>query len=337
MKFIAKDLLAKRKPAAQFAKGINLAEHIRLSPAGGGQHVAEFIGTGDFASAFYERQRYEVDAGRAEEPLLYPALYTVVQDPSLPKEVTVYQLGPGGVVFSEIKEGGEVKFSTVSESSKTVPIVHYAAGLEYSKDLVVFNQQWTLGIFERAAGIAWNALLNHIHLYPIISATYTAANQTAADATGGTLEEKYLRTIEAGMTAASMDTTNPRRGPYDLLVSTSDLFMIERAMARRYQDGIDVQSSAIGRIQNVIAYDGTSLSRGKKSVTYPGVSAGKAYLVSKQYSAMDFLSFIKQDLEFMSGDGDISRFILEQVVGDAYLGVYANPTAAVEELTWPTS
>lgn len=335
MRIITKETKAKRLPAARFADGVNLAEHIRLSS--GGKYTMAEIASDDFANAFYERQRYEVDAGRQEEPLVYQSLYSEVRDANLPKTVDVARLGPGGVVFSEITEGGEVKFATVGESNYSVPIVHYATGLEYTKDLVVFNQTWNLGIFERAAGIAWNALLNHIHLNPILSYGYAAANQTAANTTSDvSAAELMLLTLEDAITNSTTDTSNPRRGPYDLLVSTSNLFMIERALKRRLQDGIDVQSSAISQIQNIIAYDGATLTRGKKAVSYSGVSAGTAYLVSKQYGSQDFQSWIKQDLMFASGPGDLSRFILEQIVGDAYLGVYANPAAAVEEVTLPS-
>src|SRR5690606_10825447 len=103
---------------------------------------------------------------------------------------------------------------------------------EYSKDLVIFNSLWNVPIVERQMGVAHNALLNHLHLYPIINFNYQAANQTAAVTTGTTLTEDYLLTIEAAITAGRTDTTNPRRGPYTLLVSSSDVFSVERALMR---------------------------------------------------------------------------------------------------------
>jgi hypothetical protein len=201
----------------------------------------------------------------------------------------------------------------------------------------MFNQTWSFAPIERRFGNAHNALMNHIHLYPIISAAYAAANQTAANGTTGVpKEEVYLLTIEDAITNSMADTTNPRRGPYDLLCSTSNVFMIERALARRLQDGINVQSSAINKIRNIIAYDGWSGTRGKKTVSYAGVTAGKAYLISGQYRDSDFQSFVKQGLQSQRGDGDLSRFIVEQVVYDSWFGMYANPLRATEEITWPT-
>jgi hypothetical protein len=48
-------------------------------------------------------------------------------------------------------------------------------------------------------GEAYNALLNHIHLYPIINFNYAAKNKTPADATGATLLEKMRNTIKAAL------------------------------------------------------------------------------------------------------------------------------------------
>lgn len=336
VKIISKELLAIERAKWQFADGFDL-RHVTRDVPENPKMIAEFIGTDNFAAAWTERRRYEVDAGRDEEPILYTPIYDIVEDSSLPKNVQISRIGPGAVIFEEVKEGGEVKFVTVGETDYSVPIRHYAAGLEYSKDLRIYNELWNVAIVERQGGIAHNALLNNIHFSPILAYAYGAANQTAASAVGSTLEEKYLRTIEDAITAAKADTTNPRRGPYDLLIASGNMFMVERALRRVAQQGFDKQSSAISMIQNVIVYDGWTGQRGKKSVTYSGVTTGTAYLVSKMRKAEDFRSFVKQSLQMVMGNPDVSRFIEEQVIWDLYLGAYANPLRAVEEITWPTS
>ncbi len=334
---MTKESLASVKPTAKSKPGFRLMEHLRFVEQSAGRTVVEFVGTGDFSAQWFERQRYEVSAGRDSEPLLYTPIYNEVSDPSLPRNVSIYKLGPAGVIFDEVTDGGEVKFITVGQSSFTVPIKHYAVGLEYSKDLVVYNELWNLPIIERQAGAAFNALKNHIHLTPFLSASYGSANQTAASAVGSTLAEKYLRTIEDAVTNASLDTDNPRRGPYALLVSSANLFTMERALLRVPQEGLAIQSSAIGRIQQIIAYDGWSGTRGKKTVSYSGVTAGKAYLINLGFKEQDHQSYEKQPLETTSADGDLSRFILENAVLDSYFGVYCNPLASTEEVTLPTS
>lgn len=337
MKIVTKELLSQEKPFAVAEKGLKLEDHLRVVEQGAGRTVVEFIGTDNFASEWYERQKYEVDAGRESEPLLYAPLYLETVDPSFPRNVTVYKVGPGAVVFEEIYEGGEVKFVTVGESNYSVQMHHYAVGLEYNKDLVMFNELWELPIIERQAGVAFNALRNHIHLNPFIAYSYGAGNQTAASSVGSSLPEKYLRTLEDAITNSVDDTTNPRRGPYYLLTNTSNLFTWERALRGVAQQGFDLQSSAMNMVQGIIAYNGWSGSRGKKTVSYSGVGANKAYLIDVGNKMRNQRSYIKQDLQSAMGNPDVSRFVLEQVIWDTYFTMYVDVAACAEEITLPTS
>jgi hypothetical protein len=328
-------------PQAPIAPGIDVAREIRKIAGSKKGAVAEFIGSDAFAAAWYERQRYEVDAGREDEPLLYPALYAVTTDASLPKNISIYTLGDAGVVFELVKEGGEVKFANINTGTKTVTLLHYAVALQYTQELFEFNELFRLGTLERQFGVAYNALLNHIHMTPILTYSYTAANQT--DGTSITdkfkvtasMPEKYLRTIEEAIISSSTDTDNPRRGPYALVVSTADQFTVERALARVAQQGFDLQSSALGRVQTVIAYDGWTGRRGNDVTTYSGVTSGKAYLVNLAHRQMDFQSYFKYPLRRQMGESDMSRFIMEENIWDTWFGVFADPASAVEEITWP--
>lgn len=334
---ISREALMKERPRANFKPGVRLGDHLKIAEQYDNRTIVEFIGTDSFNKAWYERQRYEVDAGRDYEPLLYQPLYSITEDTTLPRNVPIYRLGPAAVIFDEVVEGGETKFVTVGQSNITVPIKHYSMGIEYTKDLIIFNELWSMAEVERQMGTAFNALMNAIHLNPILSYSYAAANQTAASAVGATLAEKYLRTLEDAITNSVTDTTNPRRGPYALLVSASNAFTVERALTVVPQQGIQIGSSASGRIRNIIVYDGWAGTRGKKAVTYSGVTAGKAYLVDLGFRERNFKSFVKQNLRRTNGNEDVSRFVLEQSVWDTYFGVYADPLAAVEEITWPTS
>lgn len=336
IQFYNKAQLAKNKPKIAFPPGFRLSDHVReVNQGGGEQHVYEFIGTDTFGAEWQQRQFFEVNAGRDEEPIVYTPLYDVVNDANLPKNVDVNQIGPGGVVFEEVFEGGEVKFSTITSSEFTVPIRHWATGLEYSDDLVAFNSLWNVPMVERQMGIAHNALLNHLHLNPIISYSYGSDNQTAAVTSGATTTEDWLLTLEAAIAASRADATNPRRGPYYLLIAGADEFMVERALQRVPQQGVALQAnSALSAIRGVIVYDGWTGTRGAKATTYSGVTAGTAYLISQQYRGQDYRSFVKTDLEMYGMQEDISRFLLQTVWHSRY-GVYANPLRSVEEISWP--
>lgn len=337
IKVYSKDLLAKDKPKIQFPRDFRFLDHVReMGENGDNSHIYEFIGTDNFGAEWQQRQYYEVNAGRDEEPVLYTPLYDIMNDASLPKNVDVNRIGPGGVVFEEVFEGGEVKFSSVTSSEFTVPIRHWATGLEYSDDLVVYNSLWNVALVERQMGISHNALLNHLHLSPITTFTYAASNQTAANTDGDSIAENYLLTIEDAIEAGVADASNPRRGPYVLLISTSNRFMMEKALQVVPQQGFSIQSSAQQMIRSVIAYDGWTGTRGSKAVTYSGVTTNKAYLISQQYRGQDFRSFVKTDLEQYGMQEDVSRF-LTQTIWHSRFGVYANPLASVEEITLPTT
>ena len=302
----------------------------------GGQTVYEFIGSDDFGAEWYERTRFEVDAGRQRVPILYEPIYDIVVDAGLPETLNIKNWGPGGFVLEEIFEGGEVKFGHVTTSEAAVSQRQFGVGLEYSKKLVMFNQLWQIARIERAVGEAHNALLNHLHLYPIINFSYTSANQTAAVTSGATTTEDWFLTLEAAVVAGMNDTSNPRNGPYVLLIHPSQQFMVERALSRVPQEGFRQDSTALANITTVIGYAGWTGVRGRKETTYPGVTAGKGYLINTAYREQDFLSLVRQPLDSVRGNPDVSRFILEQIVWDVWLGVYANPERAVEEITFPS-
>jgi hypothetical protein len=334
IKIWSKDSLAKDKPKIPFPAGFRLSDHVR-EVRRGGERIFEFIGSDTFSDEWNQRQQFEVDAGRDEEPILYTPLYDVINDPNLPEVVNIYKIGPGGVVFEEVFEGGEVKFVSLGSSEETVRLRHYAAGLEYSDDLLAYNRLWDVAIIERQAGIAYNAKLNALHLGPYISYSYASSNQTAAVTSGATDAEDILLTLEAAITAAKADTSNPRRGPYNLLISSTDAFRVERALTRVPQQGFTQQSSAIGMIQNVIVYDGWTGTRGNKTTTYAGVSANKAYLIDTANRMMDAKSYMKQGLELYGEQQDVSRFLMQRV-WDVRIGIYCNPLRSTEEVTLPS-
>lgn len=336
IKIYSKALLAKDKPKIAFPPNFRMDQHVRELDDGGGSRVYEFVGTDSFGAEWQQRQYYEVNAGRDEEPILYTPLYDIVEDSNLPKNVDVNQIGPGGVVFEEVFEGGEVKFSSILSGEYTVPIRHWGTGLEYSDDLVAFNSLWNVSLVERQMGIAHNALLNHLHLSPILTYSYAGGNQTPAVTSGATTTEDWLLTLEAGIAAAKADTTNPRRGPFYLLIAGANEFSVERALQRVPQQGVALQAnSALSAVRGVISYDGWTGVRNNKTVTYAGVTPGKAYLVSQQYRGQDFRSFVKTALMNYGTQEDKSRFLLQSIWHSRY-GVYANPLRSVEELTWPS-
>lgn len=343
-----KAILEQKREAMGFKSGTRVAEQFRPGYLVGGKFVREFVAPEDFGAAWQTRQRYELDAGAAAEPLLYTPLFSEMADENFPSSVTINTIGPGGVVLSELKPGGETKFASIGEGSKTIPMKDYTVGIEYSERMFVYNEFFGVELFERAAGVANNALLNHVHLSPFLTATYGAANQTAASAVGSTLAEKTLRTLEDAVKNASTDNTttvlgngqmNRRRGPYALLCSMANFFTIERALSGAQVVGVDMNSSVRAKITDIIAYDGWSGEMQGEATDYAGVTANKAYLIdiSTMRKSMYAISLIKFLLRQLNGNEDVSRLVRQQEVLWSSVGVYVNALAMAEEVTLPTS
>lgn len=339
VKILEKSRLAVEQPVWEYQQGTNLSAKVReISRKKGDGIVWEFVGTDDFV-AWNERREWEIDAGRDSEPLLYEPFYQTTTNRAFEKNVTINRLGPAGVFFSQFFEGGETKFATIGASQQAVPIIDWTVGLEYSEQLVEYNQMWDVSIFERQAGIAHNALLNNIHLAPILTYAYTSANQTAASAIGTTLAEKYLHTLEDAVQNAKTDPTNPRRGPYNLLVSANNMFTMERAVAGNSAIGVDMNSSVRAMIKNMVIYDGWTGTMGNKSVAYAGVTPNKAYLIDADpmMKAAYARSYVKFLMMNKTGNPDVSRLIAQQMVLWSALGTYFSAAALVEEISLPTS
>lgn len=328
-------------PQLQYAEDFNFKKHIDFSARDRGTGIiGEFISTGDFDANFITRQRYEVDAGRDLEPLLFQSIYDVQENAAFPRTMNIYVLGPVGVVFAGIPEGGEVKFATIGSRNQTLTIEHYGVGIKYSEELFLYNETWNLAALERQFGQAYNALLNYIHFNPILTYTYTGNNTTDGTAltsfrATADRAEKIARTLDSAVATASTDTTNPRRGNYWLLCGSADVSDIERALMPVPQQGFSVQSNTRNRISGVIVYDGWTGSRGEETTTYAGVTAGKAYLVDTTHRMNDFQSRFKHGLRQRVGQENVTRFIKAEMVWDVRVGVFADPVRAVHEIDLP--
>lgn len=332
-KLISREQLAKRTPSVKIPEGFELQSYMRPVD-NNGRRVFEFIGTSDFPNEWQNRMWFEIEAGFNEEPILYESIYRTTVDSNLPQIVPIGIMNAAGVVFHEHFEGGESKFINVSAGEASVPIRNWAAILEYSEELVIYNQTWRLSDIERAVGIAHNARLNDLHFSPIIDFPYTAANQTPADTTGTTLNERIMNTLSNAIANATADG---RRGRYVLLTSSANALALTNVLTPVPQLGFSAQpASVINSIESIIAYDGWTGISGLREVTFDGVPIGTAYLIDiskNQYAR----SLVKQPLARKIGNADISRFLEMQVRWNVRLGVYISPEAMVEEITLPVA
>jgi len=272
--------------------------------------------------------------GREAVPLVYEPIYRRVEDRNFTEYVDIAPFVGCKVVFLSSMEMEGPNFGTrVFGTKDTVQIVTYKADFQIHEDVIEFDKTWEIDETNRAFGEAYNALLNDIHLSPILDYTYAAKNKTAADATGTTYLEKLRNTIINGLAHAYQDvnsTTGAKRRPTILLIAGQHRWNIEMVMGQMQVGGTIYP--AVSGIDTIIYYDGWSTVVGNKTYTYDGVNAGKAYLVDpKKY----FIELLKHDLITDAQTGNLHYLIAQEIVSRARRGVVSAPANAVEELTLP--
>lgn len=307
--------------SGQRTSGIEWADEI----VQGSVSVQEMIGTGDGDQEFLEKTTFDAYQGREQVELLYKEIYSTREDATFPKLMTAKEYGPVQVVFVEKFEGGEVKFGELAPGVEKVVRFHtYAAGLEWSEDMVEYNEFWSLTDASIAFGENFNKLLNHMHLNPIITATYATTGST--DASQSTAQKAGTAQLVAWNT--DLATTMERAFaalPAGTIVlhNTVDSIYMERAIAT---DILADNQGTPGPIKRkwgalkFIAYDGETVEVGDRTYNYGGVPAGFIFLIVPK---KNFIEYIKHDLRIDSGSADISRLIVDQMVGRARRAVFA--------------
>lgn len=269
----------------------------------------------------------DVELGKEQVQLLYKPIYDTITDPNFPEVLDAKWAMHGNCVFLEHMEGDEVKFGSIAaEHGPTARIRTYTTGFEYTKKMIDFNETFNVELLNKSMGEAYNALLNHLHLYPIIGYTYKAANKTAFQ--GGEGDPVWLGMYKTFVQAVK-DTRTAKRPGTVLLANSADAMDIEMAL----RGGHQIEGSiypAIPGINSIIYYDGWETTVGKKHYEYKGVESGKAYLIRPKRG---FKELIKRDYTVETGNKDVSRLVEEQIVAYCYRGVFAAIEENVQEIT----
>lgn len=317
---------AQKNVVAEMAQGtfkrIEFSEDIQTNKT----TIGEMIGTDDGDREFIEKITYDAYSGRENIPLIYKSLYSTITDTNLPKTLTAKEFGPVQVVFLEKFEGGEIKFGSLGAGPEKVVSMHtWAAGVEYDEDIVEYNQTWRVTDIGVAFGEAYNKLLNHLHLSPIISGAYVT---TGGGLSAQNAKQKHPKTPAAQLIAFDTDIKTTLQNALQVLPKGSivihnsfDSFKIQSAIA-----GDILADLSAGPVKTAlsnaefIAYDGATITVEGKTYTYEGVTAGFLYLAVPK---VNFKEYIKHELRVDNGDGDMSRLILDQIVGRSRRGVLA--------------
>lgn len=286
-------------------------------------------------NALLKKMLIDVDFGREQVPLLYKPIYRTITDRNFPRNVDTQVFTQARVVFLRTLEGQEVQYGTrVSSTTQLVTLHEWAAAFRWSEDVVEYDETWSITQLDQALGEAYNALLNHIHLDPIISYAYANKNKTAADTTGADLFEKMRLTLRTALDDAAADlgswTKRPRH-PSILLANSRDRFLVEDQFVNQRINSTDFP--AMTDFRTVIYWDGWTTTVGEKTYTYPGVPQGTIFAIDPQRY---FVELIKHDLIVDATGAKLHNLTAGGLVGRARRGLLAVPADAVQQITLPT-
>lgn len=292
--------------------------------------IREMIDTSQGQMALLEKVRIDVAFGLADIPLLYGPFYQRIAPaggfPGGFFQVDEFLL-QANVVFAQKFEGGEVEFGTLAKGSPSIgQIATYAAGFEWTEDMIEFDRTWSIELNNQAFGRGYNALLNHLHLSPILGSTYGGGNTTVYNVTGATRAENIHLTLQDAYRATVL--ASPRRTGTVLLASESDRFDLEQAILTPVYDASGNPLPNVP-ITTIVYYDGEEIDVGSDANVYPGVTPGECFLVFPQRKLKEL---IHHDLRIDIGPADISRLVEGQQVGRARRGIFANVDESVQKI-----
>ena len=287
--------------------------------------MGELITTADGLSELVESVVLDVELGRERVPVLYSPIYDRLEDAEFPEVFDAKWALEGRVVFVQRLENEEVTFGTLAaEEGPIARIKSYAAGFEYTEEMLMYNQAFNVQVLNRSMGEAYNALLNHIHLDPIVSASYDADHSTDPQ---GDDDEYYPIQIRKTLKQGLIDAASKGRPATVLLAPPALQWDIEEALRRHVISGTEYPE--LGGVDTVIYYGGWETKVGEKTYSYDGVGSTDAYLIRP---TRGFKELVKRDLMVDAQPGPISRLIEEQIVGRAHRGVFAAIDENVQKL-----
>lgn len=314
--------------------------------------VGEFLGSSAMVEELAQVVTVQIESGRDEHPLLYKPLYQTVSNPGLPRLLSSGFEIYADSVWLQHAEGQEVRFGTTrGEMGPTVPIITYTNGFEWDEDVEVYDEGWRVELANKSIGDSYNALLNHIHLSPLIGYDYTTeGNETTFQAapSGNELESIRLTLRTALGSAASKVDGQGRKHPIRPTVALANL-----ATAYKLNDALNLitDTSAIGagtnstdlflgrqsdtagpnpsvnQISSIIVYDGDNMQMGNLRWDYGGMADDEVLLIQPKRNLFEY---VKHDMRVdTERPADLSRLVVAQMVARTRRGMLAVPASSI--------
>lgn len=310
--------------------------------------------------ALLQKVIIDITRRRQESGDLTSLIATEITDFDFPEVISLREL------YDYVGEMQEV-----SGSNDSVPLIEQALGVTDTVSMKILAIGWKdslknllfnkLRDIEKANRAAVNAYVdkrNAATIGTIVGATYHATQKQAADATVGATYDvlmyntmrkaiKKLRGLKDPQTKGLIAVPS-----LTLLCNSADRWDIERVINGQLGSGngtITGQNMASLPIDTIIEYDHGILDGktwGKKKLSYPGVTQGKAYLFVPREA---FWVAVKRPLTMETGRGSVLQLSTEekawygvqgehykQFLGSSYPGAGTTGEGFIIEITLPT-
>ena len=302
----------------------------------------------------------DITRRRQESGDLTSLVATEITDFDFPEVITLREL------YDYVGEMQEV-----SGSNDSVPLIEQALGVTDTVSMkilaigwkdslknLLFNKLRDIEKANKAAVNAYTDKRNAATVGTIVGATFHATQKQAADATlGATYDVLMYNTMRKGIKKLrglkDPQTKLPIAVPsLTLLCNSADRWDIERVINGQLGSGngtITGQNMASLPIDTIIEYDHGILDGktwGKKKLSYPGVTQGKAYLFVPREA---FWVAVKRPLTMETGRGSVLQLSTEekawygvqgehykQFLGSSYPGAGTSGEGFIVEITLPT-
>ena len=254
---------------------------------------------------------------------LYKDVYEEIKDSSFPQSLEVKDIVGLQTAFSIVSDGESVPLSDFRfEDLGTVHFKTMATGYSVTEEWVAFNQAWKVEQANKALGQAYSAILDHIHLAPIISANYDSKSETKKVAVkDGTPLQIVYHSLRQGLKDA-MSRRN-RYGyifkPTIALCNSSTALDVMSAVKGETEKGKTL--GTLGMIEKVIVYDGWAGEVNGVKHEFASPKDNEVFLIEPKKS---FKALVKKELTKLEQKGnvltlsnlEIVQFFIRAVVAD---------------------
>lgn len=135
--------------------------------------------------------------------------------------------GSHGIVFKEVGEGGEIKFSKTSASHRFVPNIKYGTALSYSNEWFEDGQMNLIEMVTEDFRDAANDKMAAIHYAALAASVASTASFT--EGMSGTTPQEFINKVNAGVAVMRRN----RRNPTHILHAPEQAAFVNVAMSAR--------------------------------------------------------------------------------------------------------